>query len=81
MKQKFTKQKSANRHPKKYNFNYIETLPVWRMRMEGYSRPEDAARHDAEIKRRQNGETQTEVEIIRPYGYNSGVVTAPSTNE
>jgi len=28
MKQIYTKQRSANRHPKKYNFNRIETMPV-----------------------------------------------------
>ena len=28
MKKCYTEQKSANRHPKKYNFNRIETMPV-----------------------------------------------------
>ena len=49
MKKCFTSQKSANRHPKKYNFNRIETLPVVERRRLGYGMK-------PQIKRDENGE-------------------------
>lgn len=53
MKQKFTKQRCANRHPKKYNFNHVETMPVFLRRAQGlYSFDSDSYDERQEEKKK-----------------------------